>query len=344
MVFPKGPSWGPYVLIYIYINDLPFTVSEKCVLFADDAVFIITSPNIADLYQRIEKLLADITEYLQYNCLIPNVSKSKLMFFSSRMVTELPDFQFSGGTVDWVSDFKYLGLTLTNKLSYGMHIAKVALNVSRILGMIASVRGFVPRYILLKLYQALALPHINFHLEIWGSAPTYQLNVLEVKINNLLRTVFGIYRQNGIPSMGTQEMYRTFSMLKLGSFHKLKLFKLLHALLGGRIPQLYEILLNPYHNQHNYATRGNIFRHPGLTCEIERRFLSHQLITLLEQLPSHLFESSLSSSLRFFKPTSFRYLIVLFSRFLLILLYASISALFYRSFCNRLTFYAHTEF
>ena len=74
----------------IYINDLPLALSEKCVLFADDAVFIITSPNIADLYQPIEKLLADITEYLQYNCLIPNVSK--LMFFSSRMVTEIPDF------------------------------------------------------------------------------------------------------------------------------------------------------------------------------------------------------------------------------------------------------------
>ena len=177
MVFPKGPSWGPYVLIY-YINDLPLAVSEKCVLFADDAVFIIISPNITDLYQRIEKLLADTTEYLQYNCLIPNVSKSKLMFFSFPMVAELPDFRFSGGTVDWVSDFKYLGLTLTNKLSYGMHIAKVALNVSRISGMIASVREFVPRYILLKFYQAPALPHINFHLGIWGSAPTYQLNVL----------------------------------------------------------------------------------------------------------------------------------------------------------------------
>ena len=273
-------------------------VSEKCVLFADDAVFIITSPNITDLYQRIEKLLADITEYLQYNCLIPNVSKSKLMFFSSRMVAELPDFRFSGGAVDWVSDFKYLGLTLTNKLSYGMHIAKVALNISRISGMIASVREFVPRYILLKLYLALALPHINFHLEIRGSAPAYQLNVLEVKINNLIRMIFGIYRQNGIPSMGTQEMYRTFGMLKLGSFHKLKVFKLLRAILGGQIPQLYEILLNLYYSQHNYATRGIIFRHPGLTCEIERRFLSHQLIAL-EQLPSHLFESSLSSSLHF---------------------------------------------
>ena len=77
-----------------------------------------------------------------------------------------------------------------------------------------------------------------------------------------------------MPSMGTQEMYRTFGMLKLGSLHKLKLFKLLHALLGGQIPQLYEISLNPYYNQHNYGTRRIIFWHPGLTCEIEEISLS----------------------------------------------------------------------
>ena len=95
---PQGSILGP-LCFNIYTNDLPLAVSEKCVLFADDAVFIITSPNITDLYQRIEKRLADITEYLQYNCLIPNVSKSKLTFFSSCMVAELPDFRFSGGTV-----------------------------------------------------------------------------------------------------------------------------------------------------------------------------------------------------------------------------------------------------
>ena len=133
----------------LYINDVPLAVSEECISFADDAAFILTSHKIADLYQRIGKLLADITKDLKYNYLIPNVTKNKLMFFSSRRVAELPVFRFSGGDVEWVSEFRYLGLTLTNKLSYEMHISKVALNASRISGMIA-------------------LLLINFHLEIWG--------------------------------------------------------------------------------------------------------------------------------------------------------------------------------
>ena len=89
--------------------------------------------------------------------------------------------------------------------------------------MIRCVRDFFPRNILLKLYHSLALPHVNLHLEIWGAAPAYQINILEVKMNNLLRLIFGIHRENGIPTMGAEEMYRTFRILRLGSLFKLRL-------------------------------------------------------------------------------------------------------------------------
>ena len=194
-------------------------------------------------------------------------------------------------------EFKYLGLTLTNKLSFAKHIAKVALNVSRITGMLTSVRDTFPRNILLKLYYALALPHVNFHLELWGASPAYQMNMLEVKINNLLRLIFNIPRDHGIPVMGTQEMYNSFGILRVGSLFRLRLFKLLHGLLNGKNPELFSILLQPYLIPHDYGTRRGLFRHPALTCEIERRFLSHQLILLYEQMPDGIFDNSISVSL-----------------------------------------------
>ena len=297
---PQGSILGP-LCFNLYINDMPKAVSENCVLFADDAAFIISSTNLMDLYRRILKLFEDLTRYLEYNCLVPNASKSKLMFFSSRVVAQLPDLPFSGRNIEWVSEFKYLGLILTNKLSFGKHITKVALNVSRITGMLISVRDIVPRNVLLKIYYGLALPHINLHIEIWGAAPAYQLNTLEIKINNLLRLVFGIQRENGIPIMGTHEMYGTFKILRLGSVFRLRLFKFLHALLNGQHPELFSILLQPYLIPHNYGTRRGIFRHPGLTCENERRFLSHQLIILYDQLPREIFEKSVSIALDTFK-------------------------------------------
>ena len=294
---PQGSILGP-LCFNLYINDLPLAVSEECVLFADDAAFVVVSSDLTDLFTRIEKLFADINQYLSQNCLVPNATKSKLMMFSSRTTAELPEFVFSGGKIEWVSEFKYLGLILTNKLSFAKHINKVMLNVSRITGMMKSVRDFLPVSVCFKLYQALALPHVNLHLEIWGSAPAYLLNMLEIKMNNLLRVVFGIYRDGGIPVMGTREMYSTYGILRLKSMYNFKLFKLLRSLAHGCLPELYDILLRPYITSHGYETRRNTFRHPNLTCEIERRFLSYQLIVLNELLPPHLFENSLSSSLR----------------------------------------------
>ena len=187
-----GPLWFGF-----YINDLPNAVLENCVLFADDAAFIINSSDLTDLFRRIQQLFNDIVRYLEYNCLVANGMKNKLMMFSSHVVAELPDFVFSGQTVEWAAQYKYLGLVLANKLSYGKHINKVALNISRISGMLTNIRDILPQCILLKLYQALALPHISLHLEIWGSALIYLLNTLKKKMNNLLRMIFGIYRVNG---------------------------------------------------------------------------------------------------------------------------------------------------
>ena len=91
---PQGSTLGP-LCFGVYINDLPNAVSENCVLFADDAAFIIDSSDLADLFRRIQQLFNDIARYLEYNCLAANDTKSKLMMFSSHVVAELPDFVFS---------------------------------------------------------------------------------------------------------------------------------------------------------------------------------------------------------------------------------------------------------
>ena len=120
-------------------------------------------------------------------------------------------------------------------------------------------------------------------------------------MNNLLRIIFGIFRQNGVPTMSTHLMYNTFGILRFRSLFKLSLLKLLTTLIDGRNPELFNILLRPYLISHNYGTRGGRFRHPHLNCGIERRFLPHQLILLYEELPGVLFENSISYSIRSFK-------------------------------------------
>ena len=139
----------------------------------------------------------------------------------------------------------------------------------------------MPLKVLIKLYSSLALPHLRHHIIICGSAPACQMDRLFKRANNLLRMILGIHWENGRPLVGTNELYKTLGILELNSLYKLCIFKFLRQLLDRRNPDLYDMLLRPYLSNHNYGTRGNVFRHPALVCEMERKFLPHQMIIML---------------------------------------------------------------
>ena len=269
---PQGSIVGP-LCFSLYINDMPMAVKVEVVLFADDAAFIITCRTLAGLYQRITELFSDLFSYLNMNKLVPNSRKSKLMMFKSRPTHELPSLFFGGEEIEWVTAFKYLGITITNNLN-SKHIDNISLNVSRMTGTFTCLRMVVPRNVLMKLYYALIYPHLTNHVVVWGSAPPSHLKTLTVRINNLLRIILGITWENGRPSRSNSELYKELSVLRLENIFKFNLCKLLRLLLDGRLPEFWELLLGDHIAPHAYNTRQIRFKHPNISCEVERR-LSH---------------------------------------------------------------------
>ena len=63
--------------------------------------------------KKIKELFHDLSAYLNMNRLIPNLKKCKLMIFNSRPTPVLPDILFYGEKIDWVDEFKYLGMIIT---------------------------------------------------------------------------------------------------------------------------------------------------------------------------------------------------------------------------------------
>ena len=297
---PQGSILGP-ICFSLFINDLPNAVKEEVVLFADDAAFFIVSDTLEGLYEKISKLFLDLTAYLSMNRLSPNSRKSKLLMFKSRPTQGLRNFSFGGEDIEWVSEFKYLGLMVTSKMNYSKHIDTVALKVSRITGTFTCLRSFVPKNILIKLYYALLFPHLNNHIIVWGSAPPSNLKTLIIRVNNILRVILGVKWRNGKPLLSNDELYKQLDVMKINSIYKYNLYKFLRLILDGELPQFWQLLLARYVSPHAYNTRNIRFRHPNIGTEVERRGLSYQLIMMLEDLPLTILETDFNRSVQHFK-------------------------------------------
>ena len=186
--------------------------------------------------------------------------------FKSRPTTELLSLPFGGEEIEWVTEFKYLGITITNNLNFSKHINNITLNISRMTGTFTCLRTIVPRSVLMKLYYALIYPHLSNHVVIWGSAPPSHLKTLVVRINNILRIILGVTWENGRPSMANKELYNRLSVLNQENIFKLNLYKLLRLLLDGSLPEFWDLLLANYTTLHAYNTRQIRFRPPNISC------------------------------------------------------------------------------
>ena len=82
------------------------------------------------MYAKIRKLFTDLASYFLSNKFVPNLRKSKPMFFSSKPKTDLNDLSFGGQIIEWVSEFKYLGLVWNNRVTYSSHIDRIYTKVS----------------------------------------------------------------------------------------------------------------------------------------------------------------------------------------------------------------------
>ena len=297
---PQGSILGP-ICFSLFINDLPLAVKADVVLFADDAAFVITCDTFGGLILKIQELFMDLKNYLDMNQLVPNSNKSKLMVFKSRFLPSFPDISFYGVNIEWVTEYKYLGIILTNTMNYSKHINVVANKISQITGTFTNLRNLVPLYVLKKLYYALVYPHLNLNIIVWGSAPVSHVKPLRVRLNNLLRTMLGVTWNGWVPSRSTSEIFNLLTFLNVFSIFKLNLFKFLKNILDGNLPDFYDLLLARYVAPHDYGTRHIGFRCPDLTCEVERRGLSYQLVKLLEELPDGLIDLGFISATRQYK-------------------------------------------
>ena len=127
------------------------------------------------------------------------------------------NLRISNDAIQSVNDFNFLSLHINFKLNWDTHTNIIGQRISRAIGVIKIV---FPKTILLTIYNALILSHINCCLLSWGSA-------------NADKTIFTI-QKGAISSAGynahTEPLFKLYNVLKVDDIYNYRLLVLYYNL------------------------------------------------------------------------------------------------------------------
>ena len=136
---PQGSVLGPLLFIF-YINDSvmePLTDSTYISLYADDMLMYRIIHSIQD-YEALQEDTNTVCNWVDSNELALNSNKCKYMVVSrlrSRSVPTRPMLLY-GQPMQQVSNYKYLGVVLTDDLSWSLHIDNISCKARRLVGLL----------------------------------------------------------------------------------------------------------------------------------------------------------------------------------------------------------------
>ena len=163
----------------LYVNDIhQCSTKFKFYLFADDTNILFAEKNLKVIETVVNTELCKLYNWLTFNKLTLNISKSNFVIFHPKQ--KKPNYKpkiclFDNerneyATLESEEYIKYLGILIDKNLTWKLHINVVSLKISKTVGLLAKLRHFVPRQILLKIYQSLIYPYVTYGLAAWGQA------------------------------------------------------------------------------------------------------------------------------------------------------------------------------
>ena len=280
---PQGSILGP-ALFNIFINDIIDYVGYNSVFYADDGVFYVTSETLSGCVDMMNDLIARLSHWLLVNRLVPNLSKTKVMLFTSRRCNDLPDLMFNGTNLLWVRSIKYLGVILDEKLNFFEHVCTLLGKLAQANGILYSMKYSAPTKVKLNIYYSLVYSILTQNIIVWGGLSYEHRRNIQIGMNKILRQILCVnYDENHRPLVSTDEMYKKLNLLKFDDIYDFFLLKFIHFVLY-KDRRIFDNYFNDLLPIHNYETRNIRINLPQIRLDIEKRGTIFQVCRLFNTI------------------------------------------------------------
>ena len=176
---PQGTVLGP-LLFLLHINDLPQNVASKVRLFADDCLLYRTIDSEAD-QRELQKDLTSLEQWGERWGMRFNASKCEIMRISrsSNPINSVSMYTLAGVTLREVDNARYLGVTLTNSLSWSTHINNITSKANSKIGFLWRNLQHCPKQLREQAYIALVRSVLEYSCAVWDPHLRKDIQALE---------------------------------------------------------------------------------------------------------------------------------------------------------------------
>ena len=202
---PQGTVLGP-LLFLTYINDLPDNLKSSVRLFADDCVLYHEIRDCRDA-RELQHDLDTLVQWERDWQLSFNPSKCHIMRLSHARSPKQYNYKLGEANLSEVTGHPYLGVHISNNLTWNAHVNQIVSKANRTLGFITRNLHPCPRHVKESAYKTLVRPLLEYSSAAWDPHTQMLINKIEGVQRRAARFVcndFGSRREGCVTGMLNQ--------------------------------------------------------------------------------------------------------------------------------------------